>query len=156
MFPNFSFLILILINVTWGFSVQFSTDAKINFCMSDISHPTKYNKIRGFKIFSVTYFFLQTNPFVPNAPFLYPLKTSENLKVFWCFQGVEKRCIGNKWVKLLFRHRSNLKFFFSSAMSEEKFRTKQINRNGYVESEKVLCFSIVSTEKYPENSSELL
>ena len=114
------------------------------------------NKIRGFKIFSVTYFFLHTNPFVPNAPFLYPLKTSENLKVFWCFQGVEKRCIGNKWVKLLFRHRSNLKFFFSSAMSEEKFRTKQINRKGYVESEKVLCFSIVSTEKYPKNSSELL
>ena len=30
------------------------------------------------------------NPFVPNAPFLYPLKTSENRKVFWCFHGVEK------------------------------------------------------------------
>ena len=29
------------------------------------------------------------NPFVPNAPFLYSLKTSENLTVF-CFQGVEK------------------------------------------------------------------
>ena len=28
------------------------------------------------------------NPFVRNAPFLYPLKTSENCKVFWCFQGV--------------------------------------------------------------------
>ena len=29
------------------------------------------------------------NPFiiVPNAPFLYPLKTLENHKVFWCFQG---------------------------------------------------------------------
>ena len=39
------------------------------------------------------------DPFVPNAPFLYPLKTSENRKVFWCFQGVEKVCIGNKWVK---------------------------------------------------------
>ena len=39
------------------------------------------------------------NPFVPNALFLYPLKTSENRKVFWCFQGVEKGCIGNKWVK---------------------------------------------------------
>ena len=39
------------------------------------------------------------NPFVPNAPFLYPLKTSENLTVFWCFQGVEKGCIGNEWVK---------------------------------------------------------
>ena len=32
------------------------------------------------------------NPFVPNAPFLYPLKTSENLTV-------EKGCIENKWVK---------------------------------------------------------
>ena len=30
------------------------------------------------------------NPFVPNALFLYPLKTS--------FQRVEKGCIGNKWV----------------------------------------------------------
>ena len=30
------------------------------------------------------------NPIVPNAPFLYPLKTSENFKVFFCFQGVEK------------------------------------------------------------------
>ena len=30
--------------------------------------------------------------FVPNAPFLYPLKTSE------CFQGVEKRCTENEWV----------------------------------------------------------
>ena len=30
------------------------------------------------------------NPFVPNAPFLYRLKTSENLRVFWYFQGVEK------------------------------------------------------------------
>ena len=40
------------------------------------------------------------NPFVPNVPFLYLLKTSENLTVFGCFQGVEKGCIGNKWVKL--------------------------------------------------------
>ena len=38
------------------------------------------------------------NPFVPSAPLLNPLKTSENLTVFWCFQGVEKECIGNKWV----------------------------------------------------------
>ena len=33
------------------------------------------------------------NPFFSNAPFLYPLKTS-------CFLGVEKGCIGNKWVKM--------------------------------------------------------
>ena len=38
------------------------------------------------------------NPFVPNAHFLYPLKTSENRKVFSCFQGEENGCIGNKWV----------------------------------------------------------
>ena len=41
-------------------------------------------------------------PFVPNVLFLYPLKTSENLKVFWCFQGVEKGCIGNEQVKIHF------------------------------------------------------
>ena len=38
------------------------------------------------------------NPFVPNASFPYPLKIPEKCKVFWCFQGVEKECIGNKWV----------------------------------------------------------
>ena len=41
------------------------------------------------------------NPLVPDAPFLYPLKTSENLSVLWCFQGVEKGCIRNKWVKIV-------------------------------------------------------
>ena len=45
--------------------------------------------------------FTQINPFVPSAPFLYLLKTSENLTVFWCFQGVEKEgCFGNEWVKV--------------------------------------------------------
>ena len=38
---------------------------------------------------------------VPNAPILYLLKTSENRKVFSFFQGVEKGCIGNKWVKVI-------------------------------------------------------
>ena len=28
--------------------------------------------------------------FFSNAAFLYPLKTSENCKVLWCFQGVEE------------------------------------------------------------------
>ena len=34
------------------------------------------------------------NSFVPNAPFLYPVKTR---KVFRCFQGVEKGGTGSKW-----------------------------------------------------------
>ena len=38
------------------------------------------------------------NPFAPNAPFHYPLKTSQNLTVFWRLQGVENGCIGNEWV----------------------------------------------------------
>ena len=37
------------------------------------------------------------NPFVPNAPFLYLLKT-ENFTVFWCFHEIERGCIVNKWV----------------------------------------------------------
>ena len=41
----------------------------------------------------------QINPFFLNAPFLYLLETLENLTVFGCFQGVEKGCIENKWVK---------------------------------------------------------
>ena len=40
------------------------------------------------------------NPVVPNAPFFYPMKISENRIVFWCFQGVEKGCTGNKWVRI--------------------------------------------------------
>ena len=40
------------------------------------------------------------NQFAPNAPFSYPLKASENHAVFWCFQELEKGCIGSKWVKM--------------------------------------------------------
>ena len=40
---------------------------------------------------------ISINPFVPNAPFLYPLKTSESLTVLWCFQGVEK---GLHWERM--------------------------------------------------------
>ena len=33
-------------------------------------------------------------------PFSTLPKTSQNVMVFWCFQGVEKECIGNEWVKV--------------------------------------------------------
>ena len=46
------------------------------------------------------------NPFVPNAPFLYPLKISENLT----FSNVFRGCIGNKWVKEM-----NLRLMFIKA-----------------------------------------
>ena len=37
------------------------------------------------------------NPFVPNAPFLHRMKTSES----YGFQAVEKGCIENEWVKMI-------------------------------------------------------
>ena len=43
------------------------------------------------------------NPFFPNA-LLYPLKAQKNLQFFRCFQGVEKGCIGNNWVKIDFEN----------------------------------------------------
>ena len=51
---------------------------------------------------------LKFNPFVPSSPFFCPLKTSKNVTVFWCFQGVEKGCIGNKWVNLQCKTRSKM------------------------------------------------
>ena len=48
------------------------------------------------RVLNTPQYFL-VNPFVPNAPFLYPLKTSENRKIFWCFQGMEKGGIGKEW-----------------------------------------------------------
>ena len=60
------------------------------------------------------------NPFVPNAPFLYSLKTSEKRKVFWCFEKVEKGCIGSKWVKVIFWVVVTIIF---KALEELKFTT---------------------------------
>ena len=56
------------------------------------------------------------NPFAPNEPFLYPLETSENPTAFWCFQGVEKACIGNKWANLE-QHSDIIKLFFVFLLS---------------------------------------
>ena len=44
------------------------------------------------------------NPFVPNAPFLYPLKTLETFMVFCfsdAFREIEKGCIRNQWFNSL-------------------------------------------------------
>ena len=52
------------------------------------------------KLYAKQHPLFHINPFVPNIPFLYPLKTSENRKAFWYFQWLEKRCLWNKWIKL--------------------------------------------------------
>ena len=62
--------------------------------MADICSATSYLIYYALIILPVL---LSVNSFDPNAPFLYPLKTSENLQVF-CFQRLGKACIGNEWV----------------------------------------------------------
>ena len=65
--------------------------------MSDFYAPWKRQKTDG-KMALCCF-----NPFLPKTPFLYPLETSEDRKIFWCFQGVEKGSIGSEWVKWLFK-----------------------------------------------------
>ena len=50
------------------------------------------------------------NPFIPNAPFLYLLKTTEILTIFWCFQWIEKGCIGLRTCKMFI-----MKLFFENS-----------------------------------------
>ena len=69
------------------------------------------------------------NPFVLNAPFLYPLKTSENLTVFSCFQGVEKEYIRNEWFncKIWFPFNKELAFDRSLICTEADCKLKIIS-----------------------------
>ena len=41
------------------------------------------------------------NPFVPNAPFLYPLKTLQNLTVFYKFRGQRKGALETNGLNLV-------------------------------------------------------
>ena len=60
------------------------------------------------------------NSFAPNAPFLYPLKTSKNLTVFWCFQGVEKGAFGT----------NGLRHFCGLAISQNNSLSLSTSENG--------------------------
>ena len=53
-----------------------------------------HNNEWWFTIAIIVYHFYNSVPFLANVPFLYPLKTSENM---W-FSGGKKRNIGHKWV----------------------------------------------------------
>ena len=77
----------------FSFFLKRSSDILISFMLTG-------NDYRLCKVFF--------NPFVSNTPFLYPLKTSENLTIFRYFQGLKKGCIGNKWVNVTSDHLDNL------------------------------------------------
>ena len=81
-------------------SENFSKYGKIHFLRSDrLAKKLRERIIRS--IISSFNHSININLFVPNANFLYPLKTSENLPVFWCFQGLEEGCIENKLVNVM-------------------------------------------------------
>ena len=73
------------------------------------------------------------NPFVPNASFIYLLKTSENHRTVFCFQEVEKGYIGNEWVKKILKE---LRFkilkipesLFGAFLSQWKQGIKKVQR----------------------------
>ena len=76
---------MFLITIFWGFE-------GIRQCLNISTDP---------HCCSVGIVAYRISTFVLNAPFLTALKTSENRKVFWCFQGEEKGCIGNNRIKAL-------------------------------------------------------
>ena len=73
--------------------------------------------IEKYRFVNKIYILLHFNPFVPSATFLYPFKTSEKLTIFWCFQGVEKGCIGKKCVKYHLNFRKFIFFLEKSKIS---------------------------------------
>ena len=64
---------------------------------------------------------LVCNPFVPNAPFLYPLKASENPTVFLCFQGKRKGALGTNEFNTL------IIFDEHNKVSTKTFQTPRLN-----------------------------
>ena len=87
------------------------------------------------------------NPFFPNVPFLYPLKISENIKVFWWFQWVEKNCNEKKcWNNLL---KQTVKWFPCIThfinFSRKYFFTLKLITHAKVAQHNVMLFEILDS-----------
>ena len=107
-----------------------------------LSQRLKTLKICGNSRGIFPYFlWLLINPFVHNAPFIYPLKTSEKFTVFSRFQGVLKEYIGSKWVDQLWQKVGTLK----EEICESEIVSKCfcifafINSNNNLETKPSLC-----------------
>ena len=90
----------------------------------------------------ISFFQSILNPFVPNAPFLYPLKTSENRK------GVEKGCIWNKCV--------NMKYFKWINNMQSKSDSKWILISSSMQSHSVCELRDIWTKIDPEEQCSYL
>ena len=70
------------------------------------------------------------NLFLSNALFLDPLKTSENLTFFWCFQGVEKGVLETNGLKcILVYDLLRLLIYFILSLYALNFTSRQQNQN---------------------------
>ena len=91
----------------------------------------------------------------PMHPFSTPLITSENRWVFWCFQGVEKGCTGNEWVKTkrgrYFNQSNRSKFnLYPSNRKWLQFSTNQIKDSGHLQPIKLhTCKILVKGLTFP-------
>ena len=91
----FSYLLKISLTFPWlKKSFYMITDS----VMKDLSSvPWALQKMWNMYVYQLdTNLASSIKPFVTNAPFLFLLT------VLWCFQDVEKRCIGNEWVKQIY------------------------------------------------------
>ena len=92
---------------------------RLYFLLAEVIFCTKIELIERYsKLLCLPKKQLNFNPFALNVRFLYPLKTSETLTVFWSFQGVENRCIGwtshnTKEKNIIFRGWFNLGKIFA-------------------------------------------
>ena len=75
-----------------------------------------YPEQKGLSIFKCNF-----NPLVPNEPFLYPLKTSENLTVFWYFHGVEKSSLETNGLICKLRNEKGWSYWWTSDQRENKY-----------------------------------
>ena len=90
------------------------------FCCFHYWYRTSKNQVeRTFDQFKTN---ILLNPFVPNAPFLYSLKTSENITVFRCFLGVEKERIDDKCVNMIKLRICNMFILTGPESGKKKFR----------------------------------
>ena len=71
-------------NFFWRIQVVFLSSLNVQY------HVNRFRKFQGFETF---------DPDLAHCSQCTLSLPPENRKVFWCFQGVEKGCIGNEWIK---------------------------------------------------------
>ena len=88
----------------WSLPIAYPLNASEMLWFSDASSGQVFRCFQGVSKESsdIKYVNENINPFVPNASFIYSLKTSQTRKVFWYFHWLKKGCIGSECVDIEF------------------------------------------------------